>query len=158
MSTPSSEGDVVAMPSLKSDGTPDQTPDYKVLHPDTGEQVPASEFTEFRAVTQETVLPPPETDAAAGMPDDVQGATPEESTGVPGTSEAAAESQVDPVAAREPDEPAATGTEAAPSQAATEAAAATGTETRPSGEETPADAGTPTDTSTDTGTGKAGGK
>jgi hypothetical protein len=151
MSTPSSEGDVVAMPSLRSDGTPDQTPDYKVLDPETGEQAGQEAFTEFRAVTQETVLPPPETDAAVGIPDDVQGATPEESTGVPGTSEAAAEAQVDPVAAREPDPPAATGTEAAPSQAATEAAEATGTETRPAGEETPPDAGTPTGTDTTAG-------
>lgn len=57
------EVDVVAMPSLKTDGTPDQTSGYKVLDED-GEHKAASSFTEFRDKTQETVEVPKESDAS----------------------------------------------------------------------------------------------
>ena len=87
---PETEKDVVAMPSLRSDGTPDQTEGYKVLD-EAGDHKDAGEFTEFREVTQETVLPPPDSAAAADVAEGQQGATPEESTGVAGTSEALAE-------------------------------------------------------------------
>ena len=50
----STEKDVVAMPSLRADGKPDQTPGYKVLD-ESGEAQAASTFTEFRDKTQETV-------------------------------------------------------------------------------------------------------
>lgn len=57
------EVDVVAMPSLKSDGTPDQTAGYKVLGED-GEVKAASSFDEFRDKTQETVEVPAEAESA----------------------------------------------------------------------------------------------
>lgn len=53
----STEKDVVAMPSLRSDGKPDQTPGYKVLD-EKGEAKAASTFEEFRNQTQETVTVP----------------------------------------------------------------------------------------------------
>lgn len=84
---PNTERDVVAMPSLRSDGTPDQTSDYRVLTPE-GAHADAGEFTEFREVTQETVLPPEDSPAAAVVAEGQQGATPEESTPVPGSEEA----------------------------------------------------------------------
>lgn len=57
------EVDVVAMPSLKTDGTPDQTSGYKVLD-EQGEAKAASSFDEFRDKTQETVEVPAESEAA----------------------------------------------------------------------------------------------
>ncbi|TKJ24360.1 hypothetical protein [Blastococcus sp. CCUG 61487] len=62
--TPKTEVDVVAMPSLRTDGTPDQTPGFKVLH-EGGEVKAASSFNEFRDKTQETVEVPEESAAAA---------------------------------------------------------------------------------------------
>lgn len=58
-----SEKDVVAMPSLKADGTPDQSAGFKVLD-ENGEAKAASTFTEFRDKTQETVEVPAESEAA----------------------------------------------------------------------------------------------
>lgn len=43
--------DVVAMPSLRADGTPDQTPGYLVLD-HTGTPGPASEYSDPRAAAQ----------------------------------------------------------------------------------------------------------
>lgn len=62
--TPKTEVDVVAMPSLRADGTPDQTSGFKVLH-EGGEVKDAGSFDEFRDKTQETVEVPAESSAAA---------------------------------------------------------------------------------------------
>lgn len=73
------EVDVVAMPSLRADGTPDQTASYKVLDAD-GNQQAASTFEDPRPFTQETPLvadttPPPAVEKTAGEKPPVPPAT-----------------------------------------------------------------------------------
>lgn len=62
---PEIEKDVVAMPSLRSDGKPDQTAGYKVLD-ENGEAKAASTWSEFRDKTQETVKVPAEAPETTG--------------------------------------------------------------------------------------------
>ena len=61
MSGVNSEVDVVAMPSLKTDGTPDQTDGFKVIA-EGGEVKDGSEYEEVRPFTQQTP------DVATGEP------------------------------------------------------------------------------------------
>jgi hypothetical protein len=98
-----SEKDVVAMPSLRVDGNPDQTEGYKVLDPATGEHADAAVFDEFREKTQETVLPATDSEASEALPDNVEGTPVDESTGVPGTEEAQAQVAADTAAAADAD-------------------------------------------------------
>lgn len=140
---PNTERDVVAMPSLRSDGTPDQTSDYRVLTPE-GAHADAGEFTEFREVTQETVLPPEDSPAAAVVAEGQQGATPEESTPVPGSEEAtvaALEGTVEASQAVPESEP-------APPTAEQQAVAPDASGQRADSGDTPTDAG-PTDTASE---------